>query len=380
MEITTYESVKDVPPEVWDPLAASCSITYSRKFWRAIEASGMDEFRHIRFMVAWDEARQPVALGTYYTMVTDIGIFSSGLLRKLLQGVRRYFPNFLKLRMLECGSPININPPLAIAPGVDQARVVAAVTHHLFTAARREGAWLLVIRDFTPEERHLEASFVGQGFVSVPGLPNAWLDIDWSSPNEYLASMKSYYRSKLKKHLKRTREADIESGETIDFSSLADTLSTQWMTVHSQADEYQREILTPSFYRSFSDQLGAHSRILAFYQQEELIGHALVLLDGDTLRWMYFGRNIARNDSLYLLVAYKVIELGIRLGARHIEQGLTTYPIKRDLGARLIPINYCLSARFRWANPLIRWGYALLNDTPSFDEKQVFKSAPATDE
>ena len=338
MDITLYHRAKDIPQSEWDQVLGSGSITFGRTYWEVIESSGMEEFSRIRYLLVRDEQGQAVAIGTYYFIHTDIAIFGSPFLSGCLRAVRRRFPNFLKLRMLECGSAININPPLLVAPSADREQVVSAVSRHLFNAARQEGAWLLVVRDFTPDESRLQQAFVGQGFVTVPGLPNAWLEVAWSSAEEYLGSMRSYYRSKLKKHLKRNREAGIETRVIEDFAPLAETLSEQWMTVHRQADEYQREVLTPAFYRAFSDRLGASSRILAFYREDRLIGHALVLLDGDTLRWMYFGRNIARNDSLYILVAYKVIELAIEQGARHIEQGLTTYSRLLDVSSGIRPV------------------------------------------
>ena len=62
---------------------------------------------------------------------------------------------------------------------------------------------------------------------------------------------------------------------------------------------------------------------------EELIGHALLMLDGDQLRWLYFGRNDALNDGLYLFVASTVIETAIKPGIKQLDMGLITYSIKR---------------------------------------------------
>lgn len=104
--------------------------------------------------------------------------------------------------------------------------------------------------------------------------------------------------------------------------------------VHNQADEFQRECV-PTFYREFSRNMGSDSKALLFYKGDELVGHALLLLDGPVLRWLYFGRNEATNDGLYLYVAHSVIETSILLGAKTIEMGLTTYAIKLDLGARV---------------------------------------------
>ena len=80
------------------------------------------------------------------------------------------------------------------------------------------------------------------------------------------------------------------------------------------------------------------------------------------------------NDSLYLYVIQAVIQAGIDLKVRRIEMGLTTYPIKLDVGARLEPIHYAICCTYSVLNPLIGWGYGLLNKPSSVQDKAVFKN------
>ena len=89
---------------------------------------------------------------------------------------------------------------------------------------------------------------------------------------------------------------------------------------------------------------------------------------------MYFGRNHAGNDSLYIYVAYAVIETAIRLGARRLELGLTTYSIKQDLGAAITPIRLALHSSWRVINPLVGRIYPLLNRPPRLRDRSVFKA------
>ena len=119
--------------------------------------------------------------------------------------------------------------------------------------------------------------------------------------------------------------------------------------------------------------MGSASKALLFFKGNELVGHALLLLDGPMLRWLYFGRNEATNDSLYLYVAHSVIETAIVLGAHSLEMGLTTYAIKLDLGAQVRPIKIGLRAVSRLINPFVGLGYTVLNRPPVVDARPVFK-------
>ena len=207
-------------------------------------------YRHVLFL-ANDET--PVALTSFYSVTTDIAIFAPLPLRKLLAGIRRFFPNFLKLRMLEWGTPITVSsPPFVTTPGTSPTEVVRHMHAILRATARAEGQWLIIVRDFEANTESLQHEFTRLGYHLVDSLPNTYLDIAWSSAADYRAAMKSYYRSKLQKHLRRNEEQQVRHELVDDFDHLADQLCAQWMVVHNQADEFQREVLTPTFYRKFS--------------------------------------------------------------------------------------------------------------------------------
>ena len=328
-------------------------------------------YRHVLFL-ANDET--PVALTSFYSVTTDIAIFAPLPLRNLLAGIRRFFPNFLKLRMLEWGTPITVSsPPFVTTPGTSPTEVVRHMHAILRATARAEGQWLIIVRDFEANTEALQHEFTRLGYHLVDSLPNTYLDIAWSSAADYRAAMKSYYRSKLQKHLRRNEEQQVRHELVDDFDHLADQLCAQWMVVHNQADEFQREVLTPTFYRKFSQGMGARSKALLFYRADQLVGHALLLHDGPLLRWLYFGRNEANNDSLYLYVAHAVIETAINLRAERLEMGLTTYSIKQDLGAMPGPIKLAIRGRSRLFNRLVGWGYGLLNTPSRLTEKNIFK-------
>jgi hypothetical protein len=58
--------------------------------------------------------------------------------------------------------------------------------------------------------------------------------------------------------------------------------------------------------------------------------------------------------------------------------GLTTYQIKQDLGAEVVPIRMALRASRDLLNPIIGFGYGLFNHPPKVrGSRNVFKAMPA---
>lgn len=368
-----YRRIADVPPQDWDSLAALGSVGLSRAFWAIMEASAINDF-DFRYVVFHDAQRRPVALAGFYSVTTDIAIFAPAPLRAVLGAVRRVLPNFFKLRMIECGTPITItSPPFVHDPAVEPEAVVDALDRVLRRTARAEGQFLIVVRDFEPDAAGLQAAFSRRGYHWTESLPNTYLDLPWSTPEQYLTALRSYYRSKLVKHRKRNAEAGVTHTRIDDFADLADELCAQWRVVHESASEFQREVLTPDFYRRLSREMGTRSKAILFHRHGERVGHALLLQDGDLLRWLYVGRKVAAQDGLYLYIAQTVVLTAIELGARRLEMGLTTYAIKQDLGAEVVPIRLALRASRNWINPFVGLGYQLLNRVPAPAPRAVFK-------
>ncbi|MBN2855104.1 MAG: GNAT family N-acetyltransferase [Halothiobacillaceae bacterium] len=376
MIITTkvFNSIDEVEPVVWDGLLGLRSLTFSHAFWQVVEQSNLNDFAY-RYVIFFDADDQPIGLTTCYVVTTDIAIFAPLWLRTILVKARRFYSNFLKLKMLECGTPIILNsPPFVIHPDVEVDDLIEPLHKTLKRQARKDGVLLMVLRDFESSDLGLFEPLNTLGYHEVMGLPNTYLDIRWPSIEAYRADLKSYYRSKVNNHLRKNAELDVHHDLLDDFAHLSDDLCAQWMNVHERAHEFQREVLTPTFYRELSQQLHPHAKILRFFKGERWVGHALLLHDRDEVRWLYFGRAEPVNDSLYLYVVQTVIQTTIELGAKRLEMGLTTYPIKQDAGARLEPIRFAIRSPNDLINPIVGRVYALLNKLPPLRDKQVFKS------
>ena len=370
-----YESIREIDPAVWDALLDARSLTVTHAFWTIVEESGLNDFQY-RYVLFTDDDGQTVGQTTFYMVTTDIAIFAPQWLRRVLEKVRLVFPSFLKLKMLECGTPIILNsPPLVLHPDLALQDIIPVWHRTLQAYARRSRALVMVLRDFESEEAGWLHLLRGCGYHIVPGLPNTYLDVRWDTIDEYRDDLKSYYRSKINNHLHKNAQLQVRHDLVEDFAPLADELCRQWLIVHERANEFQREVLTPAFYRELSLGLEGAAKVLRFFREDVFVGHALLLHDRDTLRWLYFGRAEPINDSLYLYVAQAVIETAINLKVRRLEMGLTTYSVKQDVGARLESIHFAIRCPWVLLNPFFGLGYSLLNKPAKLENKMIFKSS-----
>ena len=368
-----FDHIAEVPAAAWDALGAGHSLVYSRRFWEILEHSGINDFRY-RYILFSDAADQPIGIAGFYSITTDLAIFAPPALRKLLTQLRRLFPNFLKFSILECGTPVTpSSDPFVLAPDAPGAAVCKALDEVLQDIARRDGQLLIVMRDFEGAAWTHQADLETLGYHWLESMPNTYVEVTWPTTEAYIAAMRSHYRRKLLRYLAQGREQQFRYEIHDDFADLAETLHRQWQVVHEQADEYQREVLTPAFYRELSQRLAGKVKVMLFYRQDALVGHILLMLDGDLMRFMFFGRQQAAHDGLWIYGGYALIETAIRLGIPRIEFGFTTYDLKQELGATISPVRMALRTTRRILNPFVGPVFHLLNRPPEVADRHVFR-------
>ena len=375
LEYSIYDSIDAVPEKYWGQIKTDFSITMGYQFWKTIENSKLADIE-CNYIVFYDQGLA-VAIIPCCVIRTDLALFSTQWLKKSLAFVRRFIPGFFTLKILECGSPVTVNTPQFVKSNeLPTAVFLAKLKTVLTELASRRRCLLTVVRDF--EDGHDIDTFRNElkqlGFSWMPSLPNTYLDIKWSTIGAYLNSMRSHYRYKLQKHLAKTEGDNLHYELVEDFADLANELCRQWHVVHNNARELVREVLTPEFYSEISKNMGENSQVILFYSKGVLIAHVLLLKDNDRLRWLYIGRNHSQNDSLYFYIVHKVIEIAIDMGVSKLEMGLTTYPIKQDFGAKLVPVHIAIRLTIPLLNPILGPVYNFLHSSTDYPEKRVFKT------
>jgi hypothetical protein len=356
-----YRSIDEVPLEHWVNILSDGPIAYSPGYLSAIEQSGVGGLDDFHYIIMYD-VEVPVCIATCYSFHTDLCEYTNSIIKSIVSYLRLYFPNLFFIKVLECGSAININAsPFVVRPNTKLEQVIPTLKGCLKDIGSRVRARVIGIKDLSQDfikTESIERWVSEDNFTIISSVPGTFIPLRWCSIDEYVGSLKSYYRSKLNKHLRRNSDNNITSVLVEDFSTLSDQLAQQWIIVHNNTKEPKREVLNATFYKNFSNELDDKSKVLLFYSGEQLVGHALLACDTETLRWLYIGKNSVMADSLYLYIMYKVIETGISLGFDVIDCGPTNYNIKRDLGAKIDHQYYAMALNFpfirKLSGPLFR--------------------------
>jgi predicted N-acyltransferase len=371
MFVRIYSSINEIDAGAWDAILGRDAAICSHAYLKAVEGSAINDCVY-HYPVVYDDTGRVIAHTCVFSITMDMALFARGATLALVHGIRRLFPRFLTIRMLECGTPVALGRQITLRPGENLAQVLSHLVPAVEELAKRSGLKYLLFRDFRQEDLDGFDALSTRGYSALQNLPEAVLEVRWRSFDAYVADMRSSYRRKVRLNLARIADRHIHSELLSNFRHLTDDFVAQWQYIYDNATEYKREILTPAFYRNINTHL-PNARALVFYRQDRMIAHCLLLYEDDVLRWMYVGKDGEESEDLYPFMLYEIVRHAIEANMRWIKLGITTYVAKTDLGAEMVPLYMYMKHRTRLFPGLSPWIFRKMTPLPAQIEKSVFK-------
>ncbi len=168
-------------------------------------------------------------------------------------------------------------------------------------------------------------------FSCVPTLPSLIIENRFESFEHYLEQMRSHYRYRAIKAMKKFDNVSIDVNGTFD-SAQYDMYDAVFQ--NSNYPLAKNDIV---FFEQFP------GTIEQFYIEEKTIGFCQYYIDEKTLYFMFCGINYEtlKTYDTYLNMLLIIIRRGIEAGVKTIDLGQTTETIKQKLGGTLKPLYIC---------------------------------------
>jgi predicted N-acyltransferase len=370
---TVHLSIAEISEDEWQSILDPGTLFHSYPWMAFLEQNVLGDYSP-RYIVFRDEAGRLVGHASAYLIDTSLLIFARGILKSILSWVRIPFPRFMKTRVVECGCPIGATECVALGDDVRFEDIAEALNRALDSIAIAERSWLMVIRDFSDETRTTASILLRNGYAEMANIALVEIPVRWSTFEEYTDSMRARYRKLLRKRLRVAREAGISSTIEEDFQTDAVVLAEQRKYVADRAREYGRESVTPEFYRLAQKIFGRNAKIVRITNAAgQMISHSLVIADGPVLHALQFGRSPNTEDlGAYFLVTADIVRLGIDLGCRTIDLGLSTHSPKLEFGGTMVPLWMFVKIKGRLGSLIVRL-LRSFNAVPRKEERRVFR-------
>jgi predicted N-acyltransferase len=196
------------------------------------------------------------------------------------------------------------------------------------------------------------------GYRSVETEPDMVLKIrpEWKSPDDYLASLTSSYRSKAKKLLKDCAKIGVTFRLLTPEEQLAraDELHALYLQVH-EGQGLRLATLHPLYLPAMAQILDANFRCRVAEIEGRAVGFVTTIKDKHRAVGYYIGYDKPTNDqaSIYLSLLSSCVNDAIEYGVSELSIGRTALEPKANMGCQPVPVSCAVRHRISAINPLL---------------------------
>ncbi len=325
--------------DIW--AGAFRTLRKDRRYFELIEDTVCPEFTY-RYFTIKDEQGRTRAVQPYFLLDQDLltGVGQRWL--NLAAKVRRVWPGFLKMRTLMVGCAAGEGHLHATASG-SQHRDAEILAANIVSAARRQRASLIVMKEFPARYRDALACFLPRGFARIPSMPMTRLDLTgYKSFDDYLAkAIKSKRRTEFRRKFKAAEQsAPIDLEIVTDVSPIVDEIYPLYLQVFDKS-ELHFEKLTKEFFCEIGRRMPDKTRFFVWRQNGKIIAFSLCLLEDNTFYGEYLGLDysIALDLHLYFYVMRDMVSWAIANGYTAIASSALGYAPKLQMRHVLEPLD-----------------------------------------
>jgi len=312
---------------------------------KSIEESGINDM--IPYYMNISEDGRDVGRANLYIVDSDLSSLDTTLPKQASQVIKKWFPDFMQFKTLECGYLSNLGEGLILNPGYKVKNVLPDILPVMDELSRGNDVDIQIFRDIKWDHyREYLETLRSFGFYPALGFSNTRLILRWKTFDEYLDDLTTKKRYLYKNVLNLKEKFEIEMEICKDFGQYSRVLSELWENVYCNAKEYTREKLNENYFRLMSSNLSDHVEIFIYRWKGKIIAFALCTYSDDEysmLNWgadfnfpHFYDSNLGRINMLLGM------KRAIELGKKKYEIGITNYMVKLELGAHLEPMVYFL--------------------------------------
>ena len=321
----------------WDSVLTPDDLQMSHRFVRTCQESGIEDARYWHVMV--HDASGVSCVATLSRFHVSLDVLSQGWVRAAVRAIRRVHSNFLEIPMLFCGLPVSFGQPcFRVRDGADARAAIRLVTRTIEEVACETGTLFLCFKEFSPDQAVNMTELDSAGYFCASSLPACSLPLRWTTFDDYLACLRSGYRRQIKQSLQVARQSGLQVRCFEEVCPHAETLFRLYEQVIDRA-AHRLERLNLAFFENLGRNFAGQCHVILLERRDRPLASAILLRTPHVVTFLLAGLDYEthRQYHTYQNLLIEVVREAIRLGARRLEMGQTSYALKGRMGAEPVP-------------------------------------------
>src|SRR5947208_1092089 len=270
--ILTLSGVRDL--EAWKrAFQDKCK---DHRYYELIDETLANEFEY-HYALLEDDSGNVRAIQPIFFVRQNLVEGMRGAFRKIVDLVRKTFPQFLTMRVLMIGCAAGAGD-LGVCDSNDERWTAEALGATLRNYARENKASLVVFKDVPAGYRSTLSVLSKNGYARVPSMPMTRVALPYQNFDEYLQALGYVSRKSLRRKFRKTeRAAKIEMEVVNDISTQIDAIYPLYLQVHERSP-MKFETLTKEFFCRISHSMPEQARFFIWRQSGKIIAFSLCLI------------------------------------------------------------------------------------------------------
>ena len=335
-----------IPPEDYEVWVAGFEgYAVDHRYYEIVHESLKDQFAHY-YLLLRDAGGMTRAIQPFLIVSQDLATGTPAVIRRILGGIRRRFPGFLKLRMLMVGCSAGEGDIVLEKQSRDITWTIDSLEGSLPTVARRLKAMLIVFKDFPKIYRQSLDRLCLFGFTRIPSMPATKLDLNFPDFETYLKTRVGYsMRKNLRRKFRKTETQPIDFEVVTDISPFVDEVYPLYRQTLGRS-ELKFEELTVSYLCELGRRINDRARFFIWRQEGRIIAFASTLVHNGVLRDNYIGLDysVALEYHLYFVTWRDTIVWALKNGIHTYHSAPLNYDPKYHFRMELEPLDLYVRA------------------------------------
>ena len=334
-----------------------------RRYYDIVEDTMHPEITH-RYLMISDSHGHAGSVQPFFVHAIDMCEGVQGKAKSWIESIRRFWPSFLKTRVLMVGCVAGEG---ALDGDVNwQKQCVGVFKQALTEQAYKLGAGLIVFKEFRSTHRSTLDALQADGFARVPSMPMTRLHLNFASFDEYMSKvLGSATRKNLRRKFKAIDEkAPLQLTVTNDISGQVDELYPLYLQIYERSGMHF-EKLTKEFLVQLGAAMPEKVRYFIWRQNGKPVAFSVTTLDGETICDEYIGIDYACDvaSSLYHYTFRDIVTWAIENGLKTYASTGLSYDPKLHLKQELVPLDLYVRHRSPIVNFFMKYIVRFLDPT-----------------
>src|ERR1700730_508879 len=354
---TMYDSIRDVPPDVWGCLVTEVDFAMDRRLV-TLQQRTLREQSRMWVVVVRDGANEPAAIACLARFGLEL-LNLRGWCRFGVGVARRVWPMFLKNRVLFVGLPLPCaSSHLRFAARADKQMALEALDRRGQEVAREENADYVVYKEVEGTDAGNMGLLERRGYLrgTLPVLHK--LAGRFRNFGEYLGAIKARYRNQITRSQKKFAAAGLRVVHVTDGKEIRRRFTPEvhrlYAAVHARS-KTKLEFLPLEFFRELPDALPEHVTVMFVEDMTaggRVVGFTLAMWANGTHYNVYSGVDYEMNERahIYFNLFYHDLDYAFSIGTTEVHLGETSDGFKSRLGTETVPMYCYVKAR----NPVVQ--------------------------